>query len=464
MAGQTSEGSRAVARENGADFSSAELAAIRRDFPALRKVGRGGNPIVYLDSGATSQKPSCVIEAESEFYRDFNGAVHRNTHLLGDEATVHFEDAREKLAAFVGGDAEEIVWTKNATEALNLVALAFANASEGISADGEEAEAKPSSAESARFCLGPGDRIVVTRAEHHSNLVPWQQLAAKTGATLSWLDLTADGRIDLDTLDVIDEGTKVVAFTHASNVTGAISPVAPIVNAARRVGAITVLDTCQSSPHLPIDVGDLGVDFAVFSSHKMLGPTGIGALWGRKELLDAMPPVLTGGSVVADVTMEKTKFLPPPAKFEAGSQPVAQAVAWGSALDYLRDLGMNRVAAHEAAITEYLLARMSQLDGIRILGPSDTTDRLGVVAFEVDGVHPHDVGQFLDSEDVAVRVGHHCAIPLHRFFGVKASSRATVSLTTTKGEIDAFLSALSRVRRYFGPQVDSISESEAEVE
>ena len=449
------------------DFSAAELSAIRRDFPVLEKVGRGGRPIVYLDSGATSQKPSCVIDAEAEFYRDSNGAVHRNTHLLGDQATVQFEDARETLAAFVGARAEEIVWTKNATEALNLVATAFANASVGIMPDGSAstrgsahldnpvipqgaANSDHTRDAASRFRLGPGDRIVVTRAEHHSNLVPWQQLAAKTGASLAWLDLTPDGRIDLDTLDVIDDATKVVAFTHASNVTGAISPVEQIVEAANRVGAITVLDTCQSSAHMPIDVAALGVDFAVFSSHKMLGPTGIGALWGRSELLEAMPPVLTGGSVVADVDMEATKFLPPPAKFEAGSQPVAQAVAWAVALDYLKELGMDRVALHEEAMTRLLLERMAEIDGVRVLGPTDMARRLGVVAFEVEGVHPHDVGQVLDFEDVAIRVGHHCAIPLHRFFGVKASSRVTVALTTTAEEIEQFIEGLHKVQKYFG--------------
>ncbi|WP_099333142.1 SufS family cysteine desulfurase [Actinomyces minihominis] len=434
-----------------ADLTAEELTAIRGDFPALEKVGRGGRPIVYLDSGATSQKPAVVIDAESEFYRDFNGAVHRNTHLLGDEATVHFEDARETLADFIGAEVDEIVWTKNATEALNLVASAFSNASAGIGADGARATGDTTLGDlSGRFRLEGGDRIVVTRAEHHSNLVPWQQVAEKTGATLSWLDLTPDGRIDLESLHVIDANTKVVAFTHASNVTGAISPVTEIVEAARKVGAITVLDTCQSSAHMPVDVRELGVDFAVFSSHKMLGPTGIGALWGRFELLEAMPPVLTGGSVVADVTMSETKYLPPPAKFEAGSQPVAQAVAWGVALRYLSEIGMEKIARHEAEMTELLLERISEIEGIRVLGPTDNTDRLGVVAFDVEGVHPHDVGQVLDFEDVAVRVGHHCAIPLHRFFGVKASSRATIALTTTGEEIDQFITGLKKVREYFG--------------
>ncbi|MFZ1381600.1 MAG: SufS family cysteine desulfurase [Scrofimicrobium sp.] len=422
--------------DDGRDFSAGELAAIRRDFPALERVGRGGRPIIYLDSSATAQKPMCVLESEVDFYTNSNGAVHRNTHLLGDEATAAFEDARGKVARFVGGKEEEIVWTKNATEALNLVAGSIGNASQN----------QPGS----EMAISPGDKIVVTRAEHHSNLVPWQQLAARTGARLDWLDLTPDGRIDLETLDRITDDTRVVAFTHASNVTGAISPVEQIVEKAKSVGALTVLDTCQSSAHMPIDVSNLGVDFAAFSSHKMLGPTGVGALWGRSKLLEELPPFLTGGSVVADVTMESTRFLPPPQRFEAGSQPVAQAIGWGVALDYLSELGMDRVAAHENRITEYLLDRITKLEGIRLLGPSDAIERTGAVSFVIEGVHPHDVGQVLDSYDVAVRVGHHCAIPLHRFFDVKSSSRASVSLTTTTEEIDAFLEALVKVQEYFG--------------
>lgn len=420
-------------------FSDEEMAAIRKDFPVLNKLGRGGGPIVYLDSSATSQKPSCVIQAETDFYRDSNGAVHRNTHLLGDEATEAYEDARATVAAFVGGKPDEIVWTKNATEAINLVAASMGNASDGLG--GEEAE---------RFKVGPGDRIVVTRAEHHANLVPWQQLAKRTGAELAWLDLTEDGRVDLDTLDQITDNTKLVAFTHASNVTGAITPVEPIVEKAKEVGALTVLDTCQSSAHLPIDVKDLGVDFAVFSSHKMLGPTGIGALWGRKELLEAMPPVQTGGSMVTDVSMHSATFQEPPLKFEAGSQPIAQAVGWAMALDYLSELGMDRVAAHEKDITKHLVEGLQDMEGVRILGPTDLEDRLGVVAFVVEGVHPHDVGQVLDFGDVAVRVGHHCAIPLHKFFGVRSSSRASVGVTTTHEDVDRFLEGLAQVQKYFG--------------
>lgn len=421
------------------DFTTAELDAIRRDFPILGRTGRGGGPIAYLDSSATSQKPDVVIAAELEFYRRHNAAVHRGTHLLGDEATAVYEDARSRLASFIGGAAEEVVWTKNATEGINLVAYAIGNASAGRG--GAEAE---------RLRIGPGDRIVITRAEHHSNLVPWQELCARTGAELAWLDLTPDGRIDLDTLSVITPNTRLVAFTHVSNVTGAISPVGPIVAAARNVGALVLLDTCQSSAHLPIDVSELGVDFAVFSSHKMLGPTGIGALWGRRELLEAMPPVLGGGSMIATVTMEGAEYMPPPERFEAGSQPIAQIAGWSVALDYLSELGMDRLAAHEDVITKAMLEGISSVPGVRVLGPSDAVERIGVVAFAVEGVHPHDVGQVLDAEDVAVRVGHHCAFPLHTFFGVRASARASAAPTTTLEEVDRLVDALSHVRSYFG--------------
>lgn len=424
--------------EEAQAFSDVELAAIRRDFPVLEKKGRGGNPIVYLDASATSQKPNCVIEAEVDFYRHSNGAVHRNTHLLGDEATRAYEDAREKVATFVGARPNEIVWTKNATEGLNLVASGIANASVGLGG-----------AEAKSLAVGPGDQIVVTRAEHHANLVPWQQLAKRTGATLAWLDLLPDGRIDLDTLDRITGNTKIVAFTHASNVTGAVSPVEQILAAAKNVGALTVLDTCQSSAHMPVDVKDLGVDFAVFSAHKMLGPTGVGAVWGKSHLLETLPPVITGGSIVSNVTMENTEFLPAPDKFEAGSQPIAQAIGWAMALDYLSELGMDRIAKHEEQVTARILAGMAGIEGIRILGPTFAEGRTGAVAFAVDGVHPHDVGQFLDFNDIAVRAGHHCAIPLHRFFGVRSSSRASVALTTTNDEVDTFLEALEKVTAYF---------------
>jgi cysteine desulfurase len=304
--------------------------------------------------------------------------------------------------------------------------------------------------ESAALRVGPGDRIVCTRAEHHANIVPWQQLCERTGAELAWLDLTPDGRIDLETLSVITPNTRLVAFTHVSNVTGAVSPVAAITAAARSVGALILLDTCQSSAHMPLDLSALDVDFAVFSSHKMLGPTGAGALWGRRALLEAMPPVLTGGSMIEWVTMESSTFMAPPERFEAGSQPVAQIAAWAHAVDYMAGLDMARVEAHEHALTRMMLEGISSIEGITVLGPDTDVDRIGVVAFAVDGVHPHDVGQFMDSVDVAVRVGHHCAIPLHAFFGVRSSARASVAPTTTSEEIERLVDGLSKVRTFFG--------------
>lgn len=420
-------------------FTDSEIEALRAQFPILHRKGRNGRPIVYLDSSATSQKPQAVIDCEAQFYAYRNAAVNRGTHLLGDESTEAFDDARIELAHFVNARPDEIVWTKNATEGINLVAYGMLNASLG--AGGTAAR---------RFAVGPGDRVVTTRAEHHANLLPWQELCARTGAEFAYLDLLPDGRIDLDTLDVITPNTKLVAFTHASNVTGAISPVAAIARAARNVGALVLLDTCQSAAHMPIDVRELGVDFAVFSSHKMAGPTGIGALWGREELLAALPPFLTGGSMIATVTMDAARYLPAPQRFEAGSQPVAQVVAWAQALRFLRDVGMDKIAAHEHVITRSLVEHVTAMDGVRLLGPTIDHDRIAVVAFAVEGVHPHDVGQYLDAESVAVRVGHHCAIPLHTFFGVKSSTRASAAMTTTLEEVDQFTSALTNVRRFFG--------------
>ncbi|MDO4258766.1 MAG: SufS family cysteine desulfurase [Actinomycetaceae bacterium] len=415
-----------------------DLHALRDEFPILSRQGRGGHPIAYLDAAATSQKPREVIEAEASFYRDSNAAVHRGTHLLGDESTQIFEDGRQILASFIGGRGDEIVWTKNATEGINLLALGIGHASLGRGG-----------ADSASLRIGPGDRIVVTRAEHHANLVPWQELCARTGAELAWIDLTPEGRLDLDTLGVITPNTRIVAFTHASNVTGAISPVDEVVAAARAVGALVVLDTCQSSAHMSVDVAALGVDAAVFSSHKMLGPTGVGALWAKRDLLEALPPVLTGGSMVAWVRMESADYMPVPERFEAGSQPVAQIAGWSASLRYLAGIGMDRIAAHEEALTAHLLEGIASVPGVKILGPAQMGQRLGVVAFAVDGVHPHDVGQILDSADVAVRVGHHCAIPLHQFFGVRSSTRASLSVTSTREDIDRLIEALGTVRSYF---------------
>ncbi len=420
-------------------LTETELAAVRADFPLLARTLRDGRPLVYLDSGATSQKPDPVLDAEQDFYLQRNAAVHRGAHQLAEEATEAFEHARSKVAALVGADDDEIVWTSGATAAINLVAYAFSNATAGRG--GAEAE---------RFVLAPGDEIVVTEAEHHANLVPWQELAARTGAVLRWLEVDDDGRVRVDQADdVIGDRTRIVAFTHVSNVTGAITPVAPLVARAHAVGAVVVLDACQSVPYMPVDLHALGVDFATFSAHKMLGPTGVGALYGRRELLAAMPPVTTGGSMVEVVTMTETTYAPPPQRFEAGTQPVAQAVAMGAAADYLRELGMEGVLAHERALAAELL-EIRHIPGVRVIGPTDVTDRLAVVSFVVDGVHAHDVGQVLDDDGIAVRVGHHCAQPLHRRFGVAATARASASVYTTSEEVAAFRESLARVRTFFG--------------
>ncbi|RHA40496.1 SufS family cysteine desulfurase [Cellulomonas rhizosphaerae] len=432
-------------------LSATELAAVRADFPLLERTLRDGRALVYLDSGATSQKPDVVLDAEQDFYIQRNAAVHRGAHQLAEEATEAFEDARARVARFVGVDDDEIVWTTNATAGINLVAYAMSNATLGRG--GEAAR---------RFALAPGDEIVVTEAEHHANLVPWQELAARTGAVLRWIGVSDDGRLRVDELDdVVGPHTRVIAFTHASNVTGAITDVAPFVAAARRVGALTVLDACQSVPHLPVDLHELGVDFAAFSGHKMFGPTGVGALYGRRELLAAMPPVTTGGSMVEVVTMESTTYAPPPQRFEAGTQMVSQAVAMGAAATYLSDIGMTAIAEHEAHLARLLLDAVASVPGVRVIGPTDTADRLATVSFVVDGVHAHDVGQVLDDAGVAVRVGHHCAQPLHRRFGVAATARASAAVYTTDEEIEVFREALSGVRAFFGLEAPASNEGAA---
>ncbi|MFH5822663.1 SufS family cysteine desulfurase [Georgenia sp. AZ-5] len=430
----------ALAAGPARSLSAAELAAVRADFPLLGRTVRDGRPLVYLDSAATSQKPQCVIDAEVEFYERTNAAVHRGAHALAEEATEAYEAARAAVARFVGVDEDEVVWTKNATEGINLVTYAMSNASLGRGDDRAR----------ELFGLGPGDEVVVTEAEHHANLVPWQELCARTGATLRWIGLTDEGRLDPETFSVITERTRVVALTHASNVTGALSPVADVVALARRAGALVVLDACQSVPHLPVDLRALDVDLAAFSGHKMLGPTGIGVLYGKRDLLAAMPPFLTGGSMVQVVTMESTTYAAPPARFEAGTQMVAQAVGLRAAADYLGELGMDAVAAHEAELTRLLLDGLASVPGVRVLGPADPADRLAVVAFAVDGVHPHDVGQVLDDDGIAVRVGHHCAQPVHRRLGVQSSARASAGLYTTAEEIEIFVDRLGGVRKFFG--------------
>lgn len=424
----------------GPALSTAELAAVRADFPVLHRTVRGGRPLVYLDTAATAQKPQCVIDAEVEFYEQHVAAVHRGAHQLAEEATEAYEIARAAVARFVGVATDEVVWTKNATEGINLVAYAMSNAALGRG--GQRAR--------ELFAVGPGDEIVVTQAEHHANLVPWQELCARTGATLRWIGVDDEGRLDLDDLAVITERTKLVALTHASNVTGAVSPVAAVVARARQVGALVLLDACQTLPHLPVDLAALDVDFAVFSVHKMFGPTGVGVLTGRQHLLEAMPPFLTGGSMVEVVTMAETTYAPPPARFEAGSQMIGQVIAAHSAVDYLAELGMAGVAAHEAQLTAHMVEGISSVPGVRILGPTDVRDRLATVAFVVEGVHPHDVGQLLDDSGIAVRVGHHCAQPIHARLGVHASARASAGVYTTTEEIDVLVEHLGRVRSFFG--------------
>ena len=421
-------------------FSSAEVARIRADVPILARTVREDRPLVYLDSGATSQKPGRVLDAEREWYERFNAAPHRGAHALSEEGTEAYESARRRIAAFVGARPDEIVFTKNATEALNLVAYAFSNATTGGGGGSGE-----------RFTIGPGDEIVVTEMEHHANLIPWQELARRTGATLRWIGVRDDGRLDLDGIHtVVTERTKVVSFTHQSNVLGTVTPARRIAALAREVGAVSVLDACQSVPHMPVDVGALGVDLMAFSGHKMLGPMGVGALWGRAEVLDEMPVFLTGGSMIETVTMESATYAPVPQKFEAGVPNAAQAIGLAAACDYLTELGMDRVAAHEHLLVGRILDGLAERPWVRVVGPTDRTDRGGAVAFVVDGVHAHDVGQVLDHEGVAVRVGHHCAWPLHRRMGVTGTTRVSVHAYNTVEEIDVFLAALDMVPAVFG--------------
>lgn len=417
-----------------------ELMRLRADFPILTRTVREGKPLVYLDSGATAQKPTCVLNAERQFYETSNAAVHRGAHALAEEATDAYEAARAAVAAFVGVGADELVWTRNATEGINLVAYAMSNATLGRGG----AAAEP-------FRLHPGDEVVVTEGEHHANLVPWQELCERTGAVLRWLRWDDDGRLDCNDLDsVVTDRTRMLAFTHASNVLGSVVDVGPLVARAREVGALVLLDACQSAAHLPVDFAALGVDFAVFSGHKMLGPTGIGALYGRRELLAAMPPFLTGGSMIETVTMQGSSYAPAPQRFEAGVPMTAQAVGLHAAVDYLSAVGMARMGAHEQRLSERMLAGVASVPGVRVVGPTDAVDRLPVVSVVVDGVHAHDVGQVLDSLGIAVRTGHHCAWPLHRRYGLAATTRASAHLYTTPAEVDAFVDGLHQVRRFFG--------------
>ncbi|MGX5695487.1 aminotransferase class V-fold PLP-dependent enzyme [Agromyces soli] len=416
------------------------VADIRRDFPAF--ASDAANAPAYLDSAATSQRPARVLDAERDYLERHLAPVHRGASAAVGLSTSLFEDARATVARFVGAGERELVWAENATDALNIVALGMADASAGLA--GPEASV---------FALGPGDELVVTEAEHHANLIPWQRLAARTGATLRAVRVDEHGLWSLDALAAeLTERTRVVAFAEVSNVTGYLAPVAHVVSLVRERSprALIVMDACQSVPHRPTDFGAAGVDFAAFSGHKMLGPNGIGGLYGRAELLDALPPARTGGSTITRVTLERAEFLPAPHRFEAGTQPVSQIVALAEAVRYLDELGMDAVAAHEQALAARLVDAVDALPGIRIIGPQAGVARAGLVAVVVDGVHAHDVGQYLDEAGVVVRVGHHCAQPLHRALGATASTRASAHVYTTADEVDRFVDALSGVRRFFG--------------
>ena len=405
--------------------------AIRQDFPILSRTVRDGQPLIYLDSGATAQRPLQVLDAERDFLTKHNAPVHRGAYQIAEEATDAYEGAREAIAAFVGAADEEIAFTKNATEALNEVAFVL-----GDSRAGE-------------LQVTEGDEIVVSELEHHANLVPWQELARRTGATLKWFRATEDGRIDLDSLQ-LSEKTKVVALTHQSNVTGAVLDVKEAVRRAREVGALFVLDACQSVPHMAVDFHDLDVDFAAFSGHKMLRPNGVGVLYGKKEHLRVLPPFLTGGSMIQKVTMEGSTFADAPQKFEAGTQMTSQVVGLGAAVAYLNELGMDKVAAHEHELTAYALAQLSEIPGLRIIGPLDMHNRGSAVSMVVDGIHPHDLGQILDDQGVSIRVGHHCAWPAHTCLGVQATARASFYVYNEKWEIDRLVEGIRKAQEFFG--------------
>ncbi|MBF6497160.1 cysteine desulfurase [Nocardia cyriacigeorgica] len=407
-----------------------DVARVRADFPILNRTVRDGKPLVYLDSGATSQRPLAVLDAERAYIMESNSAVHRGAHQLSEEATDAYEAARADIARFVGVAAGEIVFTKNATESLNLVTNAFGD-------------------DRFPYHVGPGDEIVITELEHHANLVPWQELSRRTGATLKWYGVTDDGRIDLDSLE-LTPATKVVAFTHQSNVTGAVAPVAELVRRARAVGALVVLDACQSVPHMPVDFRELDVDFAAFSGHKMLGPSGVGVLFGKRALLEETPPFLTGGSMIETVTMERSTYAPPPQRFEAGVPMTSQVIGLAAAVRYLDAIGMDAVAAHEHTLVDAALAGLGEIDGVRIIGPTENVDRGGAVAFLVEGVHAHDVGQILDDQGVAIRVGHHCAWPLHRRFGIAATARASFAVYNTVDEVEQLVAAVRKAQSFFG--------------
>jgi len=408
-----------------------DLSKYQSDFPILSRKVRGDNRFIYLDSGATSQKPESVITAEADFYRTKNAAVHRGAHLVAEEASDAYEGARANLAKFIGAQTHEVIFTKSATESLNFLAYSFGN-------------------KNSKICLKAGDEIVVSEMEHHANLIPWQQLAERVGAKLSWLPITSEGRLDLSNISqLITQKTKIVAITHQSNVFGTIVPIDQIVKAAKAVGAFVVLDACQSVPHFGVDVKNLDVDFLAFSGHKMLGPTGIGVLWGKSELLDQLEPALFGGSMVDSVTMESATWAKSPRKFEAGVPNMAQAVGLSAAVDYLNNVGMENIARHEHELTKELLDGLSQISAVKVIGPLDMKDRGGVVSFTIDGVHPHDVGQVLDQYGIAVRTGHHCAWPLMRKLNLVGTTRASFHMYNDSKDVQSLLQAVVKTKEYF---------------
>ncbi len=410
-----------------------DVAHLKEDFPIFSKVMRGDNRLIYLDSGATSQKPLSVLNAERDFYTQHNSAVHRGSHLLAEEASEAFEGAREKVAAFIGAEVDEVVFTKGATESLNLIAYSIGN-----------------SAPSSRLAIKPGDRIVVSEMEHHANLIPWQQLAQRTGAEIAWFPVTPDGRLDLTELDsIINERTKIVAITHQSNVLGTINPLEQLISRTHEVGALFVLDACQSVPHFAVDVKELQIDFLAFSGHKAVGPTGVGIFWGRAALLAEMEPFLTGGSMIESVTMADATWAPAPRKFEAGVPNMAQAVGLGAALDYLSAIGMDAIESHESAISDYLIPQLLALPGLTLIGPASSESRGAVFSFAVDGIHPHDLGQVLDQSGIAVRTGHHCAWPLMRKLGVVGTTRASFYLYNDLADADALIEGIVSAQKYF---------------
>jgi cysteine desulfurase/selenocysteine lyase len=413
---------------------SLDVARIRKDFPIFTRTIRDGKKLVYLDSGATSQKPQVVIDAEVDFYAKHNAAAHRGAHQLAEEATEMFEASRETVASFLGAKTEEIVFTKSATESLNLLAYAFSNAEPG-----------------SQFAVSSEHSIVVSEMEHHANLIPWQQLAKRSGAELKWFGVTSDGRLDESNIDsLITSKTKIVAITQQSNVLGTINNLDRIIEKAHNVGAIVIVDACQSVPHIPVDVTKLGADFLAFSGHKILGPTGVGVLWGRYELLNNLPPFLFGGSMIENVTMTDATWAEAPRKFEAGVPNMAQVVGLAAGIKYLQSIGLEEVHEHEKALTEYLLNELSQIPGIAVVGPTDISLRGGTVSFTLDGIHPHDLGQYLDSAGIAVRTGHHCAWPLTRALGVPATTRASLYLYNDNSDIDALIAAIKDAKKYFG--------------